>query len=230
MDIYVRELDQRDDHARLPGRRLLRGACGNGAFDASFVPGSTPNGEGLLRHRRGSRAADEDGSSDVYMRDLAAGTTALVSAPRSAGRVAATATSRRLQRRLHRRGEGLLHRPSSLLAEADGDEPRTSTSATSAAKPPSSSRLPGPARLGRPQCGFGGASSDGSQVFFETNEQLSGADSDDAQDVYDWSAGAGRWSSRRSRGRGKGAGNASFAGGLRRLGGLLRNRRTARPR
>ncbi|HMI80603.1 MAG TPA: hypothetical protein VK480_02330, partial [Solirubrobacterales bacterium] len=34
---------------------------------------------------------------------------------------------------------------------------------------------------------YGGASPDGSHVFFETNERLSLADTDSSQDVYDWS-------------------------------------------
>ena len=79
---------RRHDRVRLQGRPLLR-ACGNGAGDATFA-GATGDGEAVFFVTSESLAgADQDSSFDIYARDLAAGTTKLVSAGRELLRGAA---------------------------------------------------------------------------------------------------------------------------------------------
>jgi len=58
---------------------------------------------------------------------------------------------------------------------------------------------------------YGGNSADGSHVFFETNERISGEDTDSKQDVYDWSAGTAVLASRGPDGI-NGAFNALYVG------------------
>jgi hypothetical protein len=59
---------------------------------------------------------------------------------------------------------------------------------------------------------FGGAASDGSHVFFESNERISAADEDSSQDVYDWSgSGAAALASTGPSG-GNGVPNATYSG------------------
>ena len=58
---------------------------------------------------------------------------------------------------------------------------------------------------------FGGASADGSHVFFETNDRVLPADTDKSQDLYDWAAGTVTLISTGPDG-GNGDGNVTFAG------------------
>src|SRR5207342_3804548 len=59
---------------------------------------------------------------------------------------------------------------------------------------------------------FGGASSDGSHVFFESNERISEADEDSSQDVYDWSGSGPAALVSIGPGGGNGVFNATYSG------------------
>ena len=103
---------------------------------------------------------------------------------------AATANSSRLPACLDGRDEGRSSRPTRASSPRTPTAKPTSTSATSRRGPRRWSPPSGACPTGldcRPT--FGGASGDGSHVFFETNDSLAGADTDEYSDVYDWSGG-----------------------------------------
>ncbi|HWO16311.1 MAG TPA: hypothetical protein VNM89_06315, partial [Solirubrobacterales bacterium] len=152
LDVYARDL------AGGATELVSRGAaacepsgCGRAAISAFFLGASDSGVKAFLTTAEGLVAADTDGASDVYERDLVADTTSLVS--------------------------------------ISGDCPVGQTCNPS----------------------FGGASSDGAHVFFETKDRVSVADTDSSQDVYDWSGGVASVASIGSVG-GNGEVNALYAG------------------
>jgi hypothetical protein len=134
-DIYMRDLSG-------PETTVLV-SCGDGPCTSSgFGNGSLPvalrdvsdDGEtAYLSSSEGLVASDEDGATDIYVRDLVAQTTELVSIA------------------------GVCPLP--------------------------------PAEQSQCNPVFGGTSNDGLHAFFQTRERLSVADTDEAADIYDWSAG-----------------------------------------
>ena len=81
-DVYVRHLEAGTTEIVSKGDPACA-PCGNGAVDADFA-GATGDGEAVFFVTSESlAAADQDSSFDVYERDLAAGTTKLVSAAAS---------------------------------------------------------------------------------------------------------------------------------------------------
>ncbi len=81
-DIYARNLSENRTVLVSQGSTACAGqGCGNGAFDASFLPGGVAPEGGVVFF--GSKeildGVDQDGGFDIYVRDIAAETTHLVS-------------------------------------------------------------------------------------------------------------------------------------------------------
>lgn len=218
IDIYVRDLGTNTTTLVSRGAASCEAqGCGNGAFDASFAPGGlAPDGEELFFvSSEKLSSADEDGSPDIYMRDLGTATTTLVS--RGAADCEAQGCGKGAFgvsfNAVSADGSTVVFSGNEPLADADEDGLQDvyvrdlGTESTHLASTPG-------ACVGGVDCKavFGGVSSDGSHVFFESSEQIAGADDDVSQDVYDWTPGAGATLASIGTGGGNGGFNATYAG------------------
>lgn len=211
-DVYVRNLDE---------NRTILASEGNGEFDAGFVPGGVPAGGGEVFFATAEKLspADKDEALDIYVRDIAAETTTLVSAGAASCALSGCGNGPEFAqfRGTDDLGDKAFFTSSESLDAADTD---TSvdiyerdltagvTSLVSVAKTCPSDLPPGQS------CdpSFGGSSPDGSHVFFETNERLSELDTDSSQDVYDWSGSGMPTLASTAPGAGNGAPNVTYAG------------------
>jgi hypothetical protein len=195
-DVYMRDLVARTTTRVSRGEALCEPACGNGSDPASPVSGagiSTDGNTVFFSTAESLTSADPGASLDVYARDLAGGSTELVSRgaascePSGCGRAAIPAfflgASDSGAKAFFSSTEGL------VTADVDGAPDvyerdlvadATSLVSISGTCPPGENCNPS----------FGGVSSDGSHVFFETKDQVSAGDTDSSQDIYDWSGGA----------------------------------------
>jgi hypothetical protein len=191
-------------------------ACGKAEVDASFAPrGVIPSGQRLFfRSAERLSSDDEDEFLDVYVRDLVAGSTTLVSAgdPACAAAGCGSEDFAAVFRGASEDGTKAFFTTEEQLAAGDDDtlldiyQHNLTTAAIAlvsvAGTCPSGSDC---------SASYGDTSSDGSHVYFETIERLSGEDVDSSQDVYDWSSGTVTLTSIGSDG-GNGAPSATFAG------------------
>ena len=152
-----------------------------------------PSGERVF-FRSAERLSDADGDTfvDVYVRDLDAGTTTLVSggAASCAGEDCGEGDFPAAFRGASEDGTKAFITTEEQLASEDDDAlldiyardigAGTTTLVSVAGTCPVAADC---------SASYGGASSDGSRVYFETAERLTPGDSDSSQDVYDWSAG-----------------------------------------
>jgi hypothetical protein len=197
-DIYLRDLDENRTALVSQGSAGCAGqSCGNGGFDASFLPGGVaPDGRVVFfGSTERLDTTDQDNAFDIYARDVEAETTQLVSTPDPSCAGCASQGLDPQFRGTDDGGDRAFFTTGEKLASADGDSGEsdvyvrdlgaetTSLVSTAGTCPPA---LP----VGQ-NCepSFGGASADGSHVFFETNDRVTGADTDKVQDVYDWSEG-----------------------------------------
>jgi hypothetical protein len=220
-DVYLRDLIQNRTVLVSQGSNGCAGqGCGNGAFAASFLPGGVaPNGKVVFfGTSERLEAADQDSAFDVYVRDLGADTTRLVSAPDPSCVACGDEELDAQFRGTDDSGSRAFFTSSEKLAGVDADSGESDIYARDlVAGTTALVSLPGtcPPDLSVGQnCepSYGGASADGSHVFFETNDRvLPGADTDKSQDVYDWSAGAVALASM-GPGGGNGEFNVTFAG------------------
>jgi hypothetical protein len=219
-DIYVRDLNENRTVLVSQGSTACAGqGCGNGDFDVSFLPaGVAPDG-GVVFFGSNERleAADQDSAFDLYVRDTEAETTRLVSTPDPS---CLSCPSQGLDpqfRGTDDSGNRAFFTTGEKLVSADGDfsesdiyvrdlEAGTTTLVSVAGTCP-----PGLPVGQNCEPSFGGASADGTHVFFETNDRVLPADTDKSQDVYDWSGGAVTLSSIGPSG-GNGEINVTYAG------------------
>jgi len=200
-DVYVRILSEnRTVLASQGDPSCAAEGCGNGETDSSFAFGGVPAAGGKVFFTTSEQlnSADEDNSLDIYVRDLEAGTTELVSAGDSSCTVGScgNGTQAASFRGTDEAGDKAYFVTTESLAEGDADgeesdiyERDLTTGRTYLVSVPGNcpSTLPAGQNC---EPSFGGASPDGSHVFFETNERISGEDEDNSQDVYGWSGGA----------------------------------------
>ncbi|MGE5282607.1 MAG: TolB family protein [Chloroflexota bacterium] len=221
-DVYMRNLATNTTTLVSQGDGSCAGeGCGNGPADAGFVPdGVVPSGNRVF-FATTERLSSEDGDEalDIYMRDLGTGETVLVSAGDSscAGEGCGNGAENVVFRQASEDGEKVFFTSREGLVAGDEDgrvdiyERDLETEETALVSVPGTC----PATLPEGQsCDptFGGATSDGSHVFFESNERISEEDTDNSQDVYDWSgAGAAALASTGPSG-GNGSFNATYAG------------------
>lgn len=193
-DVYVRNLDENRTLLASAGNSscAIQG-CGNEEINASYVPdGAVADGGGVFFATSEPLVdADQDSSLDIYLRDVEAETTVLV----SVGQVNGNGAFGAVFRGADEAGELAFFTTSESLVTEDVDTATdiyardVSAETTSLVSIQGTCPDPLPPGLNCEPT-FGAASSDGSHVFFETVERLSGADTDSSQDVYEWSGGA----------------------------------------
>ena len=186
-DVYVRDLGA-DTTSLVDEDAAGCGAqgCGGGALAVTFNGVSTDGSLAVLSTYGSLAEEDEDEIQDLYARDLGLEATHLVSTPGACpglGRLQS-----RLRRHLGQRGSRLLREQRADLGRRHG-------------RIPGRLRLDagrrGGARVGRlrraatapPTPSTRAETSDGSGVFFETEEQLVPADTDESRDVYERAGG-----------------------------------------
>lgn len=218
-DIYVRDLNQNRTTLVSQGDPACAAqSCGNGEFDAVFLPGGIAPDGGVAFFGSSERlaAADQDNAFDLYVRDLEAETTRLVSVP-DPSCATCTGEGRDPQfRGTDKSGHVAFFTTDEKLAAADGDSASDVYIRDRVAGTTDLVSIAGTCPPDLPvgqncEPSFGGASADGSHVFFETNDRVLPGDTDDFQDVYDWSGGSVKLASTGPAG-GNGDFNVVFAG------------------
>ncbi|HXS34594.1 MAG TPA: hypothetical protein VN758_12555 [Solirubrobacterales bacterium] len=214
-DVYMRDLDENSTVLVSVGDSSCAAeACGKGEVDSSFAPGGViPSGKKVFfRSAERLAADDEDNFIDVYVRDLAAARTVLVSKgdPGCAAESCGSGNFAAVLRGTSEDGTKAFLATDEKLTSADKDsfldiyQRNLTTGVTTLVSAP----------LDCPvldcSVSYGGASNNGSHVYFETNERLSAEDGDSSQDVYDWAGGVATLVSAGPAGNGAGA--ATFAG------------------
>jgi Tol biopolymer transport system component len=188
LDVYERDLGTETTSLVSAGAASCSPGCGNQAFNA-FLRGVSADGtHAFFTTEERLTSTDTDSATDVYARDLAAGTTTLASAGGSACAPSC--------------GNGAAV-PVFQASSADGtraffttDEQLVGADADSATDVYARDLPAGPTILvsggGSPglTASFAVASADGSHVFFTSAEALVGADLDGTNDVYEWSGGS----------------------------------------
>jgi Tol biopolymer transport system component len=221
-DVYMRNLNTNTTTLVSQGDpSCMAEGCGNGAADSSFVPGGVVlSGERVFfATTERLSAADKDSSLDVYMRNLANGKTVLVSGGASscAGSSCGNGPQPAFFEQASADGEKVFFTSTEGLVVGDEDgrvdiyERDLGTEATKLVSVPGTCPPSLPAGQNCDPT-FGGASSDGSHVFFESNERISGADEDNSQDVYDWSGSGTPSLASTGPSGGNGAFNATYSG------------------
>ncbi len=196
-DVYLRDLAKGVTVLVSQGGAGCAPGCGNGAADASFKNASDDGVAAFFSTDERLVAIDTDSATDIYRRDLDAGTTTLVSAGEAScapacGNSDETATMRGLS------GDGstAFFATFESLADADTD---TAIDIYARALPGGPTTLVTQGDAGcAPSCGnddsadavFKGSSQNGAIVFFETKEGLVPGDADGGNDVYRRAGGA----------------------------------------
>jgi hypothetical protein len=195
-DIYLRDLDDNVTELVSAGDPSCAAqGCGNGDVPASFAQGGVvPAGDRVFfRSAEQLSSADGDSFVDVYMRDLDAGTTTLVSAGAAscAGEDCGEGDFQVAFRGASEDGTKAFLTTEEQLASEDDDALLDiyvrDLGAGTTALVSVAGTCPAAADC---SASYGDVSNDGSHVYFETAERLTPGDSDSSQDVYDWSAGS----------------------------------------
>jgi len=198
-DVYVRNLtENRTLLASAGDPSCAAQSCGNGAVDSNFTPGGVVAAGGGVFFTTSERLIDSDLDSDIdiYFRDVDGEATVLVSAgAASCSPGCGNGPNGAAFRGTDKTGDRAFFTSSEKLSSQDEDSAEDVYRRDISAGTTAMVSVPGtcPPELPAGQnCNpsYGGASPDGSHVFFETNEQLSGGDTDKSQDLYDWSGAA----------------------------------------
>ncbi len=194
-DVYVRDLEQNATELVSAGdTSCVAQDCGNGDIPASFAQGGViPSGDRVFfRSAEQLSSADGDSFVDVYVRDLDAETTTLVSAGAAscAGEDCGEGDFPAAFRGASADGTKAFITTEEQLASEDDDALLDIYARDLGAGTTTLVAVDGTCPVGADcSASYGGAASDGSHVYFETAQRGSG-DADSSQDVYDWSAGS----------------------------------------
>lgn len=214
-DVYRRDIETGVTALATVGAASCVPACGNGNSGAVFFDTSADGSRVNFVTAERLATADTDIAADIYERNLATGTTTLVSrGSESCAPVCGNGSNDALFQGASTDGVKIYFATTESLDLEDADElgdlyerdlETESTTLISRSAPGAC-----PAAV---DCtpAFGGATADGSHVFFETNERIGDGDSDSASDVYDWSEGAISLVSSGPTG-GSGTANATYEG------------------
>ncbi len=190
-DIYMRDLAIGTTTLVSSGAAGCAPACGNGVDAAIYFDASSDGLRVNFISAERLAAADTDGATDVYQRDLTAATTTLVSqGAASCAPACGSGTPDAIFQGASADATRVVFVTSEQLAAGDTDNladlyernltiGTTVLVSTAGTCPPASDCTPA----------FGAITSDGSRVFFETNERLAGGDTDSSSDLYEWSGG-----------------------------------------
>jgi len=197
-DVYVRDLAEDTTSLVSAGDPSCAGSgCGNANVDAGAAPGGIVDEGNRVFFVSGEPLStqDKDASPDVYVRDLEAGTTALVSAAApSCGGSCGNGANPAVFQDASADGSRAIFTSAESLAGADADSESDLYERDLESGETKLVSLVGP---GPEACPAGHScapvnsaiSANGAHVLFETNERVLVGDSDESQDVYDWSAG-----------------------------------------
>ncbi len=211
-DVYRRDLGTGTTALASAGAASCAPACGNGADAAVFFDASNDGTRVDFVTSERLAAADTDGAIDVYERNLSAGTTTLVSQGATAcAPSCGNGTADSIFQGASADGTKVFFATGEQLAAADTDALGDIYARDLAGVETTLVSIPGSCPAGA-DCtpAFAGLPSDGSAVFFETNEQLGGGDADSSSDLYEWAAGAVALLSTGPAG-GNGPANATYA-------------------
>jgi hypothetical protein len=160
--------------------------CGNNAQPTSFAGSSADGRRVFLTSSEPLVAADGDGATDLYVRDLDAAGTELVS---TAGTCPAAVDCNAVYRGSSADGGLVLFQTAERAGPGDNDSATDVYVRDLDALAPELVSVPAPGCVG--SCGdgalearFSGVTADGESVFFSTAESLSPGDADEAIDVY----------------------------------------------
>lgn len=219
-DVYVRDLAENTTTLVTAGSSsCVASGCGNANVDAAAAPGGIVDEGKRVFFVSSEKLSpqDEDSSPDVYVRDLEAGTTKLVSAaaPSCSGSCGNGAKPAFFQDASTNGAKAIFTTAESLAGadtDSEGDlyQRDLESGETKLVSMPGSGPEVCPAALNCEPANSA-ISADGAHVFYETNERVVAGDTDKFQDVYDWSGGT---VTRVSTGAGGGNGerNALFEG------------------
>jgi len=187
-DVYMRELATGTTTLVTAGAVACAPACGNAEIDAAFA--ASVGVEVFFVSDERLAAEDTDDSRDVYVRDVEAGTTTLVSAGAAAcAPGCGNEEDDTFLRGVSADGSTAFFTSPEQLAQADLD---TAIDVYARDLDEGTTTLVTQGDAGcAPGCGngeavpvFRGSSADGGRAFFTTQEPLLQADQDDATDVY----------------------------------------------
>ncbi len=216
-DVYVRDLAASTTTLVSAGDPSCQASgCGNANQPAIAAPEGVVADGDLVVFTSEERlsTADVDDVEDAYVRDLAAGTTTLVSVgdPACVGPACGNGPEPAGFEGAAPDGSRAFFVTSEALEPGDSDALPDIYARDLAGAATHLVSLSGTCP-GVLECTpvLAGSSNSGSHVFIETNERISGLDLDESQDLYDWSAGTALLASQGPAG-GNGAPNALFAG------------------
>jgi hypothetical protein len=220
-DIYMRNLATNTTTLVSQRDSSCAEGCGGPVSGAGFVPGGVvPSGErAFFATTERLSAEDTDNELDIYMRNLVSGHTVLISQGDSScvGSGCGNGPHPAIFKKASEDGEKVFFVSDEGLVAGDGDEHVDIYERDLESNTTKLVSAPGTCPAGLPagqNCdpSFRGASSDGSHVFFESNEQISSEDTDTSQDVYNWSGSGPAALVSTGPSGGNGASNAAYAG------------------
>ncbi len=200
-DVYVRDLAENKTTLVSAGDpSCAPSGCGTANVDAGAAPGGIVDEGNRVFFVSSEQLSpqDKDVGPDLYVRDLEAGTTALVSAaaPSCSGSCG-SGSSPAVFQGASADGSKAIFTTTESLASADEDTKADlyerdlsaggGSGETKLVSTPGSG--PGACPSGSCEPSTSAISANGGHVFFETGERIAGEDSDESQDVYEWSAG-----------------------------------------
>jgi hypothetical protein len=188
-DVYARDRESGATVLVSQGASACAPGCGNGAVDAGFATVDSSGDEVFFVSEESLVAADTDSAVDIYVRDLAAETTTLVSAAgASCSGSCGNGSANAVMWGVSADGSTAFFTTAEALSTADSDSAtdiyaRDLEAATTTLVSQKDAACGGCVNQGAVPV-FRRSSADGSRAFFITNEPLTAADTDPATDVY----------------------------------------------
>jgi Tol biopolymer transport system component len=187
VDVYVRDLTTETTSLVSAGGASCAPACGNGAFGVSLRGISADGSHAYFTTAESLSGSDTDSAVDIYSRNLANGTTSLVSEG-AVGCVPVCGNSGAVPV-----FQGSSEDGSRVFFTTDeplvGSDENTATDIYARDLPAGPTFLVSGGKAGTATASFAAASGDGAHVFFTTAEALVAEDEDEANDVYEWTGG-----------------------------------------
>lgn len=187
LDVYMRDLETGTTTLVSVGSSNCSPGCGNGSFVANFADVDAGGDLVFFETKESLGAGDADGSTDIYVRDLQAGTSTRVSAGGAACLPGCGNGDFGVSRRgISADGAYAYFATDESLLPADSDNALDLYARdleAGATLLVSAGSCAGCGNGGDVPI-FNGASVDGTRVFFSSEEELTGADTDEATDVY----------------------------------------------
>jgi Tol biopolymer transport system component len=184
VDLYVRNLTNVETKLVSTAEAGCGAGCGNGEFDVSSRGISADGSHAYFATAEPLSSADGDTALDIYAHDVESGETYLVSRGGCAGCGAGGAVP--VFDGSSADGDRVFFGSDEKLTEADTD----STTDIYARDLPNGPTILISGGSENITANFAAASADGSHVFFSTSEGLVLADTDGANDIYEWTEGS----------------------------------------